>query len=70
MQYAIVIEKVNGSNYSAHAPDLPGCIATGGSIEEIKHLMEGGISFHLEGMHEDGLTIPEPTTQVAYADVS
>jgi len=70
MQYAIVIEKVEGSNYSAYVPDLPGCIATGESIEEIKRLMEEGISFHLEGMREDGLTVPEPTTQVAYADVA
>ena len=70
MQYAIVIEKAPGSNYSAYVPDLPGCIATADSIEEIKRLMEEGIAFHLEGMREDGLPVPEPTTQVAYADVA
>jgi len=70
MQYAIVIEKVQGSNYSAYVPDLPGCIATADSVEEIKRLMEEGISFHIDGMREDGLPIPEPTTQVAYADVA
>ena len=65
VKYAIVIEKVPGSNYSAYVPDLPGCIATAGTLEEIKQLMREGIEFHLEGMREDGDPIPEPTTQVA-----
>ena len=66
MKYAIVIEKAPGSNYSAYVPDLPGCIATGDTLEEIKRLMQEGIEFHLEGMREDGLPIPEPTTEVDY----
>ena len=70
MQYAIVIERLAGRNYSAYVPDLPGCMATGDSLEEIKQLMEEGIAFHLDGMREDGLPIPEPTTQVAYAEVA
>ena len=70
MQYAIVIEKAPGSNYSAYVPDLPGCVATSDSLEEVKRLMQEGIAFHLEGMREDGLAIPEPTTAVAYADVA
>jgi predicted RNase H-like HicB family nuclease len=70
MKYAIVIEKAPGSNYSAYVPDLPGCIATGESLEEIRRLMREGIEFHLEGMREDGLPIPEPTTQVDYAEVT
>jgi predicted RNase H-like HicB family nuclease len=70
MKYAIVIEKVPGSNYSAYVPDLPGCVATAGTIPEIKRLIEEGIEFHLEGMREDGLPIPEPTTEVAYAEVA
>jgi len=70
MQYAIVIEKAPGSNYSAYVPDLPGCVATGDSLEEVTRLMEDGIVFHIEGMREDGLPIPEPTTRVAYAEVA
>jgi len=70
MKYAIVIEKVPGSNYSAYVPDLPGCVATAASVPEIKRLMQEGIEFHLEGMREDGLPIPEPTTEVAYAEVA
>jgi predicted RNase H-like HicB family nuclease len=70
MRYAIVIEHVPGSNYSAYVPDLPGCIATADSLEEIKRLMREGIEFHLQGMREDGTPIPEPTTTVDYAEVA
>lgn len=69
MKYAIIIEKTPGSNYSAYAPDLPGCVATGESLEEIQKLMKEGIAFHLDGMRQDGLPIPEPLTDVAYAEV-
>lgn len=70
MKYAIVIEKVAGGNYSAYVPDLPGCVAAADTLEEIKQLMREGIEFHLEGMREDGDPIPEPTTQVDYAEVA
>ncbi|MGI8742980.1 MAG: type II toxin-antitoxin system HicB family antitoxin [Bryobacteraceae bacterium] len=70
MKYAIVIEKFPETNYSAYVPDLPECVATAGTLEEIKRLMREGIEFHLDGMREDGFPIPEPTTQVDYADVA
>ncbi|MGO9260909.1 MAG: type II toxin-antitoxin system HicB family antitoxin [Bryobacteraceae bacterium] len=70
MKYAIVIEKAPGSDYSAYVPDLPGCVAAADTLEEIKQLMREGIEFHLEGMREDGDPIPEPTTQVGYAEVA
>lgn len=53
MRYAVVIERAQG-NYSAHVPDLPGCIATGDSIEEVEAEMRDAIEFHLEGLREDG----------------
>lgn len=59
-EYAIIIEHAPGSNYSAYAPDLPGCIATGDTPEEVKKLMRKAIELHLKGMREDGLPIPEP----------
>ncbi len=65
-----MIEKAPGSNNSAYVPDLPGCVATADSIGEIKRLMQEGIEFHLEGLREDGLPIPEPTTEVDYAEVA
>ena len=70
MKYAIVIEKVRNGNYSAYVPDLPGCVATADTLEEIKQFMQEGVEFHLEGMREDGNPIPEPTTQVDYAEVA
>jgi predicted RNase H-like HicB family nuclease len=71
MQYAIVIETASGSsNYSAYVPDLPGCIRTGRTIEEIKRNMQEAIELHIEGLRADGLPIPEPTTAVATVDVA
>ena len=61
MNYAIVIEK-GANNYSAFVPDLPGCVATGGTLEEVRQAVREAIQFHLDGMKEDGLPIPEPTT--------
>ena len=63
MRYAIIIEKAKG-NYSAYVPDLPGCITTGNTIEEIEKNMKEAIDFHLDGLREEGLPIPEPTTIV------
>jgi len=68
MRYAIVIEKA-GSNYSAYVPDLPGCIATGLTVEETEAQIREAIEFHLEGMREDGLSVPEPSSQFEYVDV-
>ena len=70
MKYAIVIEKAPSSNYSAYAPDLPGCVATGDSLDEVRRNMREAVEFHLDGMREDGETIPEPTTHVDYAEVA
>ena len=69
MRYAIVIEKANG-NYSAYVPDLPGCIATGVTIEETETSIREAIEFHLEGMREDGLVIPIPSSRVEYVDIA
>ena len=68
MKYAIIIHKANG-NYSAHAPDVDGCIATGKTIEETRQNMKEALAFHFEGMAEDGDPIPEPTTAADYVEV-
>ena len=59
--YAIVIEG-EGDCFSAYAPELLGCIATGKTIEEVERLMREAIGFHLEMMKEHGEEIPPPTT--------
>jgi len=69
MKYAVVIEDA-GSNFSAYVPDLPGCIATGQSIEEVEHEIRSAIQFHLEGMKQDGLPIPKPSSAVEYVEVA
>lgn len=69
MRYAIVIEKAAG-NYSAYVPDLPGSVATGATIEEVETEIREAIEFHLEGLREDGLPIPEPVSRVEYVDVA
>ncbi|MGK2915891.1 MAG: type II toxin-antitoxin system HicB family antitoxin [Porticoccaceae bacterium] len=68
MRYAIVIEKAT-SNYSAYVPDLPGCVATGQTIEETEQQIREAIEFHLEELREDGLPIPSPQSQVEYVEV-
>ncbi len=66
-KYAIVIEQ-GPHNLSAYVPDLPGCITTGHTVEEIEHNIREAIELHLEGMREDGESIPEPHTSVTYVD--
>jgi len=69
MKYAVVIEDA-GSNFSAYVPDLPGCIATGNSFEEVEREIRSAIQFHLEGMKQDGLPIPKPSSAVEYVEVA
>jgi predicted RNase H-like HicB family nuclease len=69
MRYAIVIEKTV-NNYSAYAPDLPGCIATGATRQEVESEMREAIQFHLQGLREDGEPLPDPSSQVDYIEVA
>ena len=68
MRYAIVIEKA-GSNYGAYVPDLPGCIATGDTADDVKRLIREAIDMHIDGMIEDGTPIPRPSSEAAYVEV-
>jgi len=69
MRYAIVVERA-GNNYSAYVPDLPGCVATGGTLEETEKLIREAVELHLNGLRADGLPIPQPSSQVEYVDVA
>ena len=69
MRYAIVIER-SENNYSAYVPDLPGCIATGATVPEVEQRIREAIEFHLEGLREDGLEIPEAVSKVDYIEVA
>ena len=67
MRYAIVIEKAR-SNYSAYVPDLPGCVATGQTLAEVKREIGEAIRFHIEGLREDGQAVPEPSSICEYIE--
>jgi predicted RNase H-like HicB family nuclease len=69
MRYSVVIERA-ASNYSAYVPDLPGCVATGAMIEEVKAEIREAIALHLDGLREDGIPVPQPSSQVEYVDVA
>jgi predicted RNase H-like HicB family nuclease len=68
MRYAVVIEK-SATNYAAYVPDLPGCIATGATIQETESMIREAIEFHLEGLRADSLPIPPPSSQVEYIEI-
>jgi predicted RNase H-like HicB family nuclease len=69
MRYAIVIENA-GKNFSASVPDLPGCVATGATPEEVEREIREAIEFHIEGLREDGLPVPQPSSAVRYVDIA
>jgi len=68
MRYAVVIEK-GERNYSAYVPDLPGCVSVGDTLEEATAGIREAIEFHLEGLREDGLPIPQPSSSAEYVEV-
>jgi len=68
-QYAVMFGRT-ATGWSAHAPDLPGCIAAGSTFEETEELIRGAIEMHLETMREDGDPIPEPLSRVAMVSVA
>ena len=67
-RYAVVVEDA-GDNWAAYVPDLPGCVATADSPEELGRLIREAIALHLEGLAEDGLPAPEPSSRVEYVEV-
>ena len=63
-KYLMIVEKTK-TGFSAYSPDLPGCVASGSTISSTEKLMKEAIEFHIEGMIEEGLEIPIPTTRDA-----
>ena len=68
MKYLIVIEKTK-TGYSAFSPDLPGCVATGSTKAQVQKNMREAISFHVEGMHQESIRIPQPHSFSAYLEI-
>jgi len=69
-RYAIVIEAVGDSSFSAYAPDLPGCMATGATVAEVETAIGKAISLRLEGLRKGGMPIPQPSSRVEYVEVA
>ena len=67
MRYAVVIEKAE-ENYSAYVPDLPGCVATGDTVESVECEIRDAIRFHIEDLKQDGLPVPTPTSIAEYVE--
>jgi predicted RNase H-like HicB family nuclease len=61
------VEKTE-NNYSAYVPDLPGCIATGATTEDVQRNIREAIALHVEGLRADGRPIPEPQTQAEFVE--
>ncbi len=67
-KYLIVIEPTPTA-FSAYSPDLPGCVSTGRTREEVEQNMRDAIAFHLDGLREEGEPVPEPQTYSAYVEL-
>jgi predicted RNase H-like HicB family nuclease len=69
MNYVVIVEK-GETSYGAYVPDLPGCVAVGETREEAMRLIREAIEFHLEGLREDGLPVPPPTSSIELVTVA
>lgn len=68
MRYMVVVER-GETAFSAHAPDLPGCVAVGESRQEVLELIQEAIEFHIEGLREEGLPIPQPSSNPEFIEI-
>jgi len=68
VKYLIVIE-ATATGYSAYSPDVPGCVATGDTPEDVERQMKHAIRFHLDGLKHEGMKLPEPHTSSAYVEI-
>ncbi len=69
MRYAVIVEK-GPDSYGAYVPDLPGCVAAGDTREEVVSLIREAMEFHIEGLKQQGLLVPAPSSAVEFVDVA
>jgi predicted RNase H-like HicB family nuclease len=69
MKYLIIIEK-SDTGFSAYSPDLPGCVSTGSTPEETENNIREAILFHIEGLKDEGLDIPVPSSRSSYVEIA
>ena len=68
MRYMVVIER-GETSWGAHVPDLPGCVAVGETREEVLQLIREAVEFHIDGLKEDGLPVPTPSSEGEFVEV-
>jgi predicted RNase H-like HicB family nuclease len=68
-RYLVVVEHTD-TGFSAYSPDLPGCVSTGRTREEVEANMREAIEFHIEGLRLEGYAVPEPSSESTYIDVA
>ena len=68
-KYTVIFEKGSAS-WGAHVPDLPGVIAVGDSREEVERLIREAVEFHLEGMREEGISVPPPSSFAGVVEIN
>ena len=69
MKYLVIIEPTE-TGFSAYSPDLPGCVSTGATREEVERNMQEAMAFHMEGLQLEGLPVPAPSSASAYVEVA
>ncbi len=67
-KYLVIVEET-ATGFSAYSPDLPGCIATGATRDDVEREMQAAIQFHIEGLREEGCAVPEPLAYSTYCEV-
>ena len=67
-RYMVVVER-GETSWGAHAPDLPGCVAVGETREEVLRLIREAIEFHIDGLKQDGLPVPAPSSEGEFIEV-
>jgi predicted RNase H-like HicB family nuclease len=68
IRYLIVIEPTI-TGFSAYSPDLPGCVSTGRTRQEVEENMKEAVEFHIDGLREEGLSVPEPRSEATFSEV-
>ena len=68
-RYMVVVERGDAS-WGAHVPDLPGCVAVGETREEVLRLIREAIEFHVDGLRQDGLAVPTPSSEGEFVEVT
>jgi predicted RNase H-like HicB family nuclease len=69
MKYTVIYEK-GPTSWGAYVPDLPGVIAVGDSRDEVERLIQEAVEFHLDGMREEGITVPAPSSFAGVVEIN